>query len=633
MAAMGELPMPSSALSPLSSQQSFDVPVDMDSFINLEPTMYPSPSVSPSGSDGKASNKHGFVQQQQQQQQQQQMPALSTTASSPQQPHYKAPSHQYNSYTQQTGLPPGGLANTMALNNFGFDPVGMVHPVDGLYGRMGQPLHSLPALPLKDSTEMDIDESFADSEAYIMPSQATKAQFVDPSALGGQEMPHSAPTNQARRVYPGIHQQQAARAKAALQQRQEMLQRQQQQQQQQQQQPPQQRQAAVEGNQQGIKPQAKLNRNTDPAVQERISRLLQQMRQNSVTSQDNTEQSCTLPQPTKYKKDEQDMDEDERLLASEEGKKLSSKERRQLRNKVSARAFRSRRKEYIGQLEGEVAAKTNEANELRLRNDALTQENARLTDFTRMLLSSSHFAPFLDELSTNGLPPNLGAQPQTQAPALQLASQPTVTKQEGIEHLTQDVSVPNLQTGLPAIPEQGFDFASIDLNDQGWNSGIDFNFTNPSVFAVLDVPVPSPDTGFIIGKSSNRVGPLPSDEAKDAIPSIDAVPFGVRVTEAPTEEVSTSIAPADLDIDVNDPSFALFLDQPPTSTPQPSSDDVFTGTRPANISSKLDLVVEGSTPDSTSNDVSPTAKREFERLCSSIEASFCYISQLTAHLD
>ncbi|KAF1347935.1 hypothetical protein BDV97DRAFT_299269 [Delphinella strobiligena] len=38
------------------------------------------------------------------------------------------------------------------------------------------------------------------------------------------------------------------------------------------------------------------------------------------------------------------MDEDERLLASEEGKKLSSKERRQLRNKVSARAFRSRRK-------------------------------------------------------------------------------------------------------------------------------------------------------------------------------------------------------------------------------------------------------------------------------------------------
>lgn len=44
------------------------------------------------------------------------------------------------------------------------------------------------------------------------------------------------------------------------------------------------------------------------------------------------------------KREDDDMDEDERLLASEEGKKLSSKERRQLRNKVSARAFRSRRK-------------------------------------------------------------------------------------------------------------------------------------------------------------------------------------------------------------------------------------------------------------------------------------------------
>lgn len=51
-----------------------------------------------------------------------------------------------------------------------------------------------------------------------------------------------------------------------------------------------------------------------------------------------------LPLLDKQKKEQAEMDEDEKLLASEEGKKLSSKERRQLRNKVSARAFRSRRK-------------------------------------------------------------------------------------------------------------------------------------------------------------------------------------------------------------------------------------------------------------------------------------------------
>ncbi|KAF3481095.1 uncharacterized protein GIQ15_03854 [Arthroderma uncinatum] len=526
MAAMGELPLPSSALSPLTNQtQSYDP--DMDSFLNLDQTMYPSPSVSPSNSDMKSSAKHNFIHHQQQQQQQ--VSTLPPAISSPQQEQYRGPSHQYSSYTQQTGLPPGGLASTIAINNnnnvnFGLENMGMVHPMDGIYGRIGQPLHSLPALPMKDSTEMDLDDSMADSQTYLMPSQATKTH---------------------------------------------------------------------------------------------------------VSSQDDGEQSNGLPQPAKYRKDEQDMDEDERLLASEEGKKLSSKERRQLRNKVSARAFRSRRKEYIGQLEGEVAAKTNEANELRLRNNALTEENARLSNFTRMLLSSPHFTPLLNELTANGIPPNLGGQGQGAVP--QLPSQPTVTKEEGIEQLPQEISLPNLQTGLPVVPEQGFDFSSIDVGDQGWNSGIDFNFANPSVFPVLDVPTgPSLDMEAITGKSSNFVGPLPSDESKDVIPSIDAVPFGVEKVE--TSKESSSISTADLDIDETDPSFALFIDQP-TTVSKPSSDNLFRGVQLDNISAKFDLVVEGSTTDSTSKEVSPAARRDFERLCASIEAPFHHISQLTAHLE
>ena len=95
--------------------------------------------------------------------------------------------------------------------------------------------------------------------------------------------------------------------------------------------------------QQNSAPQPRGQRNSDPVVEERISRLLQQIRQNTMGSPDGSP-SPLLPQMARSKKEEQDMDEDERLLASEEGKKLSSKERRQLRNKVSARAFRSRRK-------------------------------------------------------------------------------------------------------------------------------------------------------------------------------------------------------------------------------------------------------------------------------------------------
>jgi len=114
-----------------------------------------------------------------------------------------------------------------------------------------------------------------------------------------------------------------------------------------------------------------------------------------------------LPQLARLKKDEEEMDEDERLLASEEGKKLSSKERRQLRNKVSARAFRSRRKEYIGQLEGEVAMKAQEAQNLRNQNTALMQENDRYRGLIETLLRHPAFTPFIQDISQD--PSVLGA--------------------------------------------------------------------------------------------------------------------------------------------------------------------------------------------------------------------------------
>lgn len=53
--------------------------------------------------------------------------------------------------------------------------------------------------------------------------------------------------------------------------------------------------------------------------------------------------------------DDEDIDDDDLWRPSpEEYKKLSSKEKRQLRNKLSARAFRTRRKDYIGTLEAHI---------------------------------------------------------------------------------------------------------------------------------------------------------------------------------------------------------------------------------------------------------------------------------------
>ena len=158
----------------------------------------------------------------------------------------------------------------------------------------------------------------------------TNSTFVDPAAIDAA--PTSQPTHptQPGRVWPGMHQQQAAQAKAQQQAAALAAQRQR---------------AASVSSRHASEGQ---ERESEEVVEESISRLLNRMRNSSVASSNGEDGSTPTANGNSHggriKKDEEDMDEDERLLASEEGKKLSSKERRQLRNKVSARAFRSRRK-------------------------------------------------------------------------------------------------------------------------------------------------------------------------------------------------------------------------------------------------------------------------------------------------
>ena len=162
----------------------------------------------------------------------------------------------------------------------------------------------------------------------------TTNDFIDPSAINDVMSPSPVvplQTSDVGRLWPGVHQQRAALAKAQAQQKQ------------QQQIIQQQRHTSI--GQRGQRSRAKGSHPpTDPLVEEKISQLLNSMRQSSVTTDGDSNDNGNMTHTQRMRKDEEDMDEDERLLASEEGKKLSSKERRQLRNKVSARAFRSRRK-------------------------------------------------------------------------------------------------------------------------------------------------------------------------------------------------------------------------------------------------------------------------------------------------
>lgn len=250
---------------------------------------------------------------------------------------FNGPSHDYGQFKQQVGLPVGSMANMPQYDSFN-SGIGESDFTSGFGWNSG--------IDIDADMSMDFNGSAPMPPMFFPSNDTSSNNFVNPNSVGGHEEPT---TSNVGRLWPGMHSQQAQQAamqKAAQaqanHQRQMKLQAQH----------AQYRQAATAA--QGPSSQASTQNthnhgkravHAEPHVEESISRLLNQMRQNSsAPSEDAGSPSNMLPNIARMKKDEEEMDEDERLLASEEGKKLSSKERRQLRNKVSARAFRSRRK-------------------------------------------------------------------------------------------------------------------------------------------------------------------------------------------------------------------------------------------------------------------------------------------------
>ena len=317
---------PSQATLSISPNHNFDT-LDMEQFINFDhshvlPTQSYSPELARSASISTPNPSMEYIDN----------PHL---APSPQQT-FAAPSHQYELHKQQTGLPVGALANTFAINQAD-------HMVYGHAERMlGSNLSDGYSGDLFDFNTAPYRSMGSDMDLDFNSPLDVPSHYVDPTTVSGQESSVSSmPTKQ--RAWPGMHQRQAAMKAQA-----EAQQQQQQQQQQKQQSAIHQRNASA-SQQSTQRPLVNAPLAKDPIVEERISRLLNQMRHENVSSSNNDDTATPTAQGGsahlgRSRKDEEDMDEDERLLASEEGKKLSSKERRQLRNKVSARAFRSRRK-------------------------------------------------------------------------------------------------------------------------------------------------------------------------------------------------------------------------------------------------------------------------------------------------
>lgn len=332
MATIAEHPLQSTASPMPTMNATYDQ--DLDSFINFDQLTYTSadaarPKVALASQPSVASTEYPGSDAR-----------SASFASSGQSPiAFQAPSHHYEEHRQQTGLPPGALSMTYnQVTPMGFGNGGQGYQVQGEmfpgHVKREDATFDFNTTPTRNPSEMDIESDGLNSTPYFLPANPNKSQYVDPNALGGHELAQAGPSTQVGRMYPGMHQQQAAMAKAAQQQKHNEMLRQQQMQQ--------------SRPEEGQNVPVRGGRASDPVLDERISRLLQHMKQNAAAAGETSPSSSSvLPQMAKAKKDEADMDEDERLLASEEGKKLSSKERRQLRNKVSARAFRSRRKGMI----------------------------------------------------------------------------------------------------------------------------------------------------------------------------------------------------------------------------------------------------------------------------------------------
>jgi len=143
----------------------------------------------------------------------------------------------------------------------------------------------------------------------------------------------------------------------------------------------------------------------------RIQRLVSNMKTMPVIVED---RPCEFPKLSKRGKhrDEDDLDEDERVLKGEEAKGMTSAQRRQLRNKVSARNFRARKKDYINDLEEKCKEQHRTILQLEANMRAQIQDNENCKALIVELLGLPEMANVLGQYEKK-----ISAMSQTIAPA------------------------------------------------------------------------------------------------------------------------------------------------------------------------------------------------------------------------
>ncbi|CAG8489411.1 8268_t:CDS:2 [Paraglomus occultum] len=134
-------------------------------------------------------------------------------------------------------------------------------------------------------------------------------------------------------------------------------------------------------------------------------------------------------------------------------KKMSSKERRQLRNKISARNFRVRRKEYIQNLESTNQEQQKEINVLKQALAVLQEENSKLTQEVEQLRKVSSCQPSVLK-SPPSPPPTSASSVQSKDNTPIHTRGKTITPQPH-QSPSPNYLIPNVNKDAPATASNG----------------------------------------------------------------------------------------------------------------------------------------------------------------------------------
>ena len=320
--------------------------------------------------------------------------------------------------------------------------------------------------------------------------------------------------------------------------------------------------------------------------------------------------------------------------------------------------------EYIGQLEGELATKSAEADDLRAKNQELLAENSRLTDLTRMLLSSPAFSDFLNDLSGTGLN---ASTIQGLAQSRQQSQTPRATSQKDANPSQYNLSHSNQNTthiGMTMIPEEPHLEADHPSNN-GYNPAAGNNgmgLYDAQVYAIPSMTespsIDAIDFTLLNDKTAHGLhlhAGTDSTECKDQPEMIECVPVPntpISTTSSAQETTVEEEHNADDDFEIivvseSDPSYALFADDLPAvvsktaavSQAEVEEDEERTqlfGTIPlAKAVGRIDLVLtsEGDDLSQAQAEVANTkALLKFDRLCREMDVLAGRIEMRAGHV-